>query len=42
MDWRVTHRTGTPFVRVYTEERDRPVWVIVDQRLGMFSAAATR
>lgn len=36
MDWRVTHRTGTPFVRVYTEERDRPVWVIVDQRLGMF------
>ena len=36
MDWRVTHRTRTPFVRVYTEERDRPVWVVVDQRLAMF------
>ncbi|MDG1065841.1 MAG: DUF58 domain-containing protein [Luminiphilus sp.] len=36
MDWRVTHRTRTPFIRVYTEERDRPVWVVVDQRLAMF------
>lgn len=36
MDWRVTHRTRTPFVRVYTEERDRPVWVVVDQRRAMF------
>lgn len=36
MDWKVTRRTGSPFVRVYTEERDRPVWVIVDQRLSMF------
>ena len=36
MDWRVTNRTGKPHVRVYTEERDRPVIVIVDQRLTMF------
>ncbi len=36
MDWRVTNRTGKPQVRVYTEERDRPVLVIVDQRLPMF------
>ncbi len=36
MDWKVTRRTGSPFVRVYTEERDRPVWVVVDQRLSMF------
>lgn len=36
MDWKVTRRTGAPFVRVYTEERDRPVWVVVDQRLSMF------
>ncbi|MBT3410007.1 MAG: DUF58 domain-containing protein, partial [Halieaceae bacterium] len=36
MDWRVTNRTGKPHVRVYTEERDRPVLVIVDQRLPMF------
>ncbi|MDX1734708.1 MAG: DUF58 domain-containing protein [Halioglobus sp.] len=36
MDWRVTNRTGKPHVRVYTEERDRPVFVVVDQRLPMF------
>ena len=36
MDWRVTNRTGRPHVRVYTEERDRPVVVMVDQRLSMF------
>jgi uncharacterized protein (DUF58 family) len=36
MDWRVTNRTGKPHVRVYTEERDRPVIVMVDQRLSMF------
>jgi uncharacterized protein (DUF58 family) len=36
MDWRVTNRTGKPHVRVYTEERDRPVIVAVDQRLPMF------
>ena len=36
MDWRVTNRTGKPHVRVYTEERDRPVFVVVDQRLSMF------
>ncbi len=36
MDWRVTNRTGKPHIRVYTEERDRPVVVMVDQRLSMF------
>ncbi len=36
MDWRVTNRTGKPHVRVYTEERDRPVLFVVDQRLSMF------
>jgi uncharacterized protein (DUF58 family) len=36
MDWKVTNRTGKPHVRVYTEERDRPVIVVVDQRLPMF------
>jgi len=36
MDWRVTSRTGKPHVRVYTEERDRPVMVLVDQRQSMF------
>lgn len=36
MDWRVTNRTGKPHVRVYTEERDRPVIALVDQRMPMF------
>ncbi|MDQ0144020.1 DUF58 domain-containing protein [Cupriavidus necator] len=36
MDWRVTARTGQPHVRVYTEEKDRPVLLVVDQRINMF------
>jgi uncharacterized protein (DUF58 family) len=36
IDWPVTARTGVPHTRVYTEERDRPALVLVDQRLAMF------
>ena len=36
IDWKVTARTGTPHVRVYTEERDRPAFLLVDQRPSMF------
>jgi uncharacterized protein (DUF58 family) len=36
IDWKVTARTGKPHVRVFTEERDRPVLLLVDQRLAMF------
>jgi len=36
IDWKVTARTGSPHVRVYTEERDRPALIIVDQRMSMF------
>jgi uncharacterized protein (DUF58 family) len=36
IDWRVTQRTHKPHVRVFTEERDRPVFLAVDQRLNMF------
>lgn len=36
MDWKVTARMQKPHVRVYTEERDRPVLLLVDQRIGMF------
>lgn len=36
MDWKVTNRTGKPHVRVYTEERERRVYLMVDQRISMF------
>lgn len=36
IDWKVTARMRAPHVRVYTEERDRPALLIVDQRMGMF------
>jgi len=36
IDWKVTARTGEPHVRVYSEERDRPALLIVDQRMSMF------
>jgi len=36
IDWRVTARTGEPHVRVYTEERDRPILLVVDQRMSMY------
>ncbi len=36
IDWKVTARTGEPHVRVYTEERDRPALLLVDQRMSMF------
>lgn len=36
MDWHVTARTRKPHVRVYTEERDHPVLLLIDQRQNMF------
>jgi uncharacterized protein (DUF58 family) len=36
IDWRVTARMRKPFVRVYTEERDRSTLLVVDQRVNMF------
>jgi uncharacterized protein (DUF58 family) len=36
IDWPSTARTGSPQLRVYTEERDRSVILLVDQRLAMF------
>ncbi len=36
IDWRVTARTGEPHTRVFTEERDRPALLVVDQRQTMF------
>ena len=36
IDWKVTARMREAYVRVYTEERDRPALLLVDQRLSMF------
>ncbi|MEN8245213.1 MAG: DUF58 domain-containing protein [Thermodesulfobacteriota bacterium] len=42
MDWKVTARTRKPHVRVYTEERDRAVLLLVDQRTHMFFGSRER
>lgn len=36
IDWRVTARTGTAHTKMFREERERPVYILVDQRPGMF------
>lgn len=36
IDWKVTVRTRKTHSRVYTEERERPVLMLVDQRVSMF------
>lgn len=35
MDWRVTARTGHPHTKVFREERERPIFLIVDQGPSM-------
>ncbi len=36
MDWKVTRRTGKPHIKIYTEERERNVYLAIDQRSSMF------
>ena len=40
IDWRATARLRKAHVRVYSEERDRPVLLVVDQRTSMFFGSA--
>jgi uncharacterized protein (DUF58 family) len=40
IDWRATARLRKPHVRVYSEERERPVLLVVDQRTTMFFGSA--
>ncbi len=42
IDWKVTARTREPHIRVYTEERERPAYLLVDQRLAMFFGTRVR
>ncbi|MEH6518170.1 MAG: DUF58 domain-containing protein [Halioglobus sp.] len=36
IDWRVTARTGNAHTKIFREERERPVLVVVDQRNSMY------
>ncbi|MEE9327601.1 MAG: DUF58 domain-containing protein [Cocleimonas sp.] len=36
MDWRVTARSGKPHTKLYQEERERPVVLLIDFNPGMF------
>lgn len=36
IDWKVTARMRKPYTRVFTEERERPALLVVDQRQSMF------
>ncbi len=36
IDWRVTARRGRVHTKLFREERERPVWLIVDLQPGMF------
>ena len=36
IDWRVTARSGKPHTKLFREERERPVVLMVDQSLSMF------
>ncbi len=42
LDWKVTNRTGKPHVRVYSEERERPVLLLVDQRISMYFGSQSK
>jgi uncharacterized protein (DUF58 family) len=39
IDWRLSARTGKPVTKVYAEDRDQPVFIMVDQRSTMFFGA---
>lgn len=42
IDWRVSARTGKTHTKVYAEERERPVHIVLDQRNCMFFGSQAR
>ncbi|MDT8321412.1 MAG: DUF58 domain-containing protein [Xanthomonadales bacterium] len=42
MDWRVTARTGRPHTKVFQEERERPVLVVLDASSSLFFGTRKR
>jgi len=41
IDWRVTARTGKPHTKLFREERERPVMLLIDQSFSMFFGSRT-
>ena len=41
IDWRVSARTGKAHSKIFHEEREKPVLIVVDQRQNMFFASTT-
>lgn len=41
IDWRVTARTGKPHTKMFREERERPVLILVDQSRSMYFGSST-
>ena len=42
IDWNVTARKGDPHTKIYTEERERPTLIVVDQSMTMFLGSKLR
>ncbi len=42
MDWRVTARTGKPHTKIFQEERERPVLVVVDSSASLYFGTRKR
>ena len=42
IDWRVTARRGRPHTKIFREERERPVLVLVDLHPGMYFGSRLR
>lgn len=42
IDWKITARRGVPFVKEFTVERERPIWLLVDASARMRLGTAGR
>lgn len=41
MEWRVTARTGQPHIKLYHEEKERPIFIVADYNPSMFFGTRT-
>jgi len=42
IDWRTSARKGTPYTKLFTEEREQSVYLAIDQRASLFFGSAKR